>query len=165
MSLPSSAAGAAGGGGLWGGRGGAPNGAQFQTRHDRDAAEPIGFTSQAFGSVAHRDAAGAPSGARYEVVHRHRSASHQQTAPFANDSEAWRRSVAHYPGQLRGPAPQAMMREDHARFDSERHGAAGPGVTGYFDGPGSRGSTASGGSGPLRAAAAAAIGGGTGWYG
>eukprot|EP00929_Paragymnodinium_shiwhaense_P023284 TRINITY_DN14614_c0_g2_i2.p2 TRINITY_DN14614_c0_g2~~TRINITY_DN14614_c0_g2_i2.p2 ORF type:complete len:180 (+),score=17.24 TRINITY_DN14614_c0_g2_i2:57-542(+) len=145
-----------GGGGLWGGRGGALTGAQYQTRHERDAGAPGAFGSTAAarsaGTVDYAGAAGAPSGARYEVVHKYSSSHFVGTAPFANNSTEWIKSVGQYRGPRVGPSPYAMHSSDDVLFEAQRHTAS-LRLSG-LRAPSPAGSNA---SGPLRAAAAAAM--------
>mmetsp|Transcript_2102 Transcript_2102/g.5148 ORF Transcript_2102/g.5148 Transcript_2102/m.5148 type:complete len:153 (-) Transcript_2102:104-562(-) len=136
---------------MWANRAGAPLGAQYQTRHERDALEPDrhGFGSSAHGEGIHRGAAGAASGARYEVVHRHKASAFAPTAPFANNSEAWAKSVAHFPGPRAGPAAQVMHHNDTVLFEVQRHPAIAAGSRATSAGP----RTAS----PLRVAGAVSL--------
>mmetsp|Transcript_70831 Transcript_70831/g.153838 ORF Transcript_70831/g.153838 Transcript_70831/m.153838 type:complete len:126 (+) Transcript_70831:103-480(+) len=110
--------------GPWHGRAGQPNGAQYQSRFDRDASYPRGHGSTAVGAAVHCGAAGAASGSRYEVVHRDKSSPFVASAPFANNSEHWRKSTEHFVGPDAHRDGNLTTKEMHQRdaelFEKQR---------------------------------------------
>eukprot|EP00435_Cladocopium_sp_Y103_P046191 s4054_g13.t1 len=79
---------------LWAGRAGKETGAHFQFIHQVHASDRREQRAVQL-SQLHADAAGAPTGSKYEVVQKGDASCTRHTQPFANHSKEWRESTHH----------------------------------------------------------------------